>query len=160
MKIANNLAVSIHYTLKNDAGDVVDASEGAEPLVYLHGHQNIVPGLENALAGCEVGEAKKVSVSPAEGYGEKNDELIQTVPRAMFTGVDKIELGMEFQVQNSEGQAHFVEVVDVTGEEVVIDGNHGLAGQNLHFEVEVLEVREATKDELEHGHVHGAGCSH
>ena len=159
MTISKDQAVSIHYTLKNDAGDVLDSSEGQAPLAYLHGYQNLVPGLEAELEGLVVGDKKSVVVQPEDGYGDVDETLVQEVPREMFSGVDTVEVGMEFQVQGPEG-AHFVEVVEVTEETVTVNGNHPLAGQALHFDVEVVELRAATEDELEHGHIHGEGCNH
>ncbi len=159
MQIAKNRVVSIHYTLKNDAGTVIDSSEGAEPLVYLHGSQNIIPGLEKALEGKVADDALQVSIDAAEAYGEYNKSLTQVVPSSMFQGVEKIEVGMEFQAQTEQG-VEVIRIAAVDGDDVTIDGNHPLAGERLHFDVAVAEVRDASEDELEHGHVHTAGCSH
>ncbi|RLL54793.1 peptidylprolyl isomerase [Mariprofundus sp. EBB-1] len=159
MQIAKNKVVSIHYTLKNDAGTVIDSSEGAEPLVYLHGSQNIIPGLEKALEGKVADDALQVSINPTEAYGEYNKALTQVVPSSMFQGVEKIEVGMEFQAQTEQG-VEVIRIAAVDGDDVTIDGNHPLAGERLHFDVSVAEVRDASADELEHGHVHTAGCSH
>ena len=156
--IQNDSVVNFHYTLTNAAGDVLDKSQG-EPLAYLHGAHNIVPGLENALAGKQVGDKFKVTVEPSEAYGEYQAELVQEVPRNMFQGVDEIQVGMQFQAQTDDG-VQVVTVKDVTSEIVVVDANHPLAGQALTFEVEVAAIRAATKEELEHGHVHGAGGHH
>ena len=159
MLIEDSKVVHIHYTLTNDAGEILDSSSGDEPLAYLHGSGNIIPGLENALAGKTAGDKFKVSVAPAEGYGEHQENLCQEVPRSAFQGVDEIEPGMRFQAQSSEG-AHPVTVTAVGDDTVTIDGNHPLAGQTLNFEVEVAEVRDASAEELEHGHVHGPGGHH
>ena len=159
MKIANDLAVAIHYTLTDESGETIDSSAGAEPLTYLQGHANIIPGLERELEGCTVGDKKVVTVQPADGYGEHDENLVQAVPREMFSGVDSIEVGMEFQVQGPQGE-QFVEVTEVSEETITVDGNHVLAGKVLKFDVEVVDVREATQEELEHGHIHGEGCSH
>ncbi len=159
MQIAQDSVALIDYTLTNDAGDVIDSSKGGEPLAYLHGHRNIIPGLENALVGKVVGDSLKVSVAPAEGYGELNPELLETVPRNLFQGVDNIEVGMQFQAQTAQGM-QVITVKAVDGDEVTVDGNHPLAGQTLHFDVTVTEVRAATGEELEHGHVHGVGGHH
>ncbi|HEY7773812.1 MAG TPA: peptidylprolyl isomerase [Marinagarivorans sp.] len=159
MKIANDLAVAIHYTLTDEQGETIDSSAGAAPLVYLQGHSNIIPGLERELEGCVTGDKKKVVVQPADGYGEHSTELVQAVPREMFAGIDTIEVGMEFQVQGPNGE-HFVEVVEVADDAITVDGNHALAGKVLTFDIEVVDVREATKDELAHGHVHSEDCSH
>ena len=154
MKIANESVVSIHYTLTDDDGALLDSSDGRDPLRYLHGAGNIIPGLEKALEGAVKGDAKKVTVSPKDGYGEHDKELVQALPRNMFTGIDKIEAGMEFQAQSPTGEEQFVVVKEVTEETVTVDGNHALAGKTLHFDVKVEEVREATDEEKDHGHVH------
>ncbi|MBU3069602.1 peptidylprolyl isomerase [Aestuariicella sp. G3-2] len=160
MTITAKKVASIHYTLKNDQGEVLDSSEGQEPLAYLQGFQNLVPGLENALEGKTAGDKISVVVSPEEGYGDKNPELIQELPRDMFGGIDNIEVGMAFHAETAAGQ-QVVEVIDIEGDTITIDGNHPLAGVDLHFDVEVLEVRDATEEELLHGHVHGdGGCGH
>ena len=159
MQIAKNKVVSIDYTLKDDAGEVIDSSEGFEPLFYLHGCDNIVPGLEKALDGKRAGDQVQVSVSPAEGYGERDDSLQQVVPREAFQGIDDLEAGMQFRAESDEGQ-QIVTIMAIDGDEVTVDGNHPLAGVTLNFDVTVVEVRDATADELEHGHVHGPGGHH
>lgn len=159
MQVAKNKVVSIDYTLKDDAGEVIDSSEGYEPLFYLHGHDNIVPGLESALEGKQAGDKVQVSVSPAEGYGERDDSLQQVVPREAFQGVEDLEVGMQFRAESDEGQ-QIVTIMAVDGDNVTVDGNHPLAGETLNFDVTVVEVRDATADELEHGHVHGPGGHH
>lgn len=145
--------VTIHYTLTNDQGEVLDSSRDREPLTYLEGSQNIIGGLESALNEKGQGDQAKVSVEPTEGYGEVNEELVQPVPRSAFEGVEKIEPGMQFQAQ-TPGGPQIVRVVEVAEDNVVIDANHPLAGQTLHFDVEVLDTREPTQEEVEHGHVH------
>ena len=160
MQISKDLVASIHYTLKNADGEVLDTSEGQEPLHYVHGANNIVPGLEKELEGKTTGESLTVVVEPIDGYGEYNAELIQELPRDMFAGVDNIEVGMEFQTQTPDGGMQIIEVKSIDGDKIIVDGNHPMAGQTLHFDVEVTDVREATKDELEHGHVHSEGCDH
>lgn len=159
MKNTENPVVSIHYTLTNKAGEQLDSSIGAEPLSYLHGAGNIIPGLENALAETSVGDKLTVTIEPAEAYGERNDAQIQTVPREMFAGIDTIEVGMQFQADSSNGPA-IVTITKVEGDNITIDGNHPLAGEQLTFDVEVMDIRPATETEMEHGHIHGAGCSH
>ena len=156
MRIAANAVVSIHYTLTNSAGEQLDSSQGQEPLAYLHGANNIIPGLENALVGKGEGDKLSVTVEPTEGYGEVRDELVQDVDRSNFEGIDVIEPGMQFMAQTPWGQQP-VTVVKVQNETVTLDGNHPLAGQTLNFDVEVVNVREATEEELSHGHVHGEG---
>lgn len=159
MQIENQKVVSIHYTLTNEAGQVLDSSENQEPLAYIHGHGNIIPGLENALAGLSKGEKLKVTVAPADGYGERDDSRVQAVPRSAFQGVDDITPGMQFQAQSPEG-IQLVTVVSVEGDEVTLDGNHPMAGITLIFDVEITDVRDATAEELDHGHVHGPGGHH
>jgi len=159
MQIAKDKVVSIHYTLKNDAGSVIDSSEGAEPLVYLHGAQNIIPGLERALEGKVTDDALEVSIEAVDAYGEYNKELTQVVPSNMFEGVDKLEAGMEFQAQTEQGM-QVIRIADVNGDDITIDGNHPLAGERLHFDVTVDAVRDASAEELEHGHIHTEGCCH
>jgi len=156
--IQNDSVVNFHYTLTNAAGDVLDKSQG-EPLVYLHGAHNIVPGLENALLGKQVGDKFQVTVEPEEGYGEFQAEMVQEVPRNMFQGVDDIQAGMQFQAQTDDG-IQVVTVKEVTSELVIVDANHPLAGQALTFDVEVVSIRAATTEELEHGHAHGVGGHH
>ncbi len=160
MQIQDNAVVSIHYTLTNEAGDTIDSSEGAEPLAYLHGAANIIPGLENALLGKTVGDKLNVQVSPEDGYGEHVAELVQQVPQEMFQGVDQVEIGMEFHAESNTGQPIAVTVTEVKEGMVTIDANHPLAGVTLNFDVEIVEVREATAEEQEHGHAHGAGGHH
>ncbi len=159
MQIAERKVASFHYTLTNDAGDVLDSSEGREPLAYLHGAGNIVPGLETEMAGRSVGDKFKVDVDPESGYGTYIEELVQTVPRESFQGVDDLAVGMQFQAQTGQGSIAVV-VTAIEGEEVTVDGNHPLAGETLHFDVEITEVRDATEEEIKHGHVHGAGGHH
>jgi len=157
MQIAENAVVAIHYTLTNDAGETLDSSrERNEPLAYLHGHGNIIPGLENALTGKQAGDALKVTVQPADGYGERHDEMIQDVPRDAFQGVDDLQPGMQFQANTETGPRLFT-ITEVDGDTVTVDGNHPLAGATLHFDVEITDVREASAEELSHGHVHGPG---
>ncbi|MCW8826156.1 MAG: peptidylprolyl isomerase [Gammaproteobacteria bacterium] len=160
MTIKENSVVSIDYTLTNDQGEVIDSSEGQEPLAYLHGFSNIIPGLENALVGKQAGESCKVTVQPADGYGEYNPELTQVVPAEAFEGVDTVEPGMQFHAQGPEGQVEMITVTAVDGDEITISGNHPLAGQVLHFDVTIKDVREATEEELAHGHVHGPHDEH
>jgi FKBP-type peptidyl-prolyl cis-trans isomerase SlyD len=159
MQIAERTVASFNYTLTNDAGEIIDTSTGRAPLAYLHGAGNIVPGLEKEMAGRQTGDRFEVVVAPEEGYGLPNPMLIQTVPRAAFQGVDTVEVGMEFQAQTPQGPLSVV-VSKVDADEVTVDGNHPLAGQTLHFAIEVVDVRDASLEELAHGHVHGAGGHH
>ncbi|UOA10646.1 peptidylprolyl isomerase [Methylobacter sp. S3L5C] len=159
MQVADNMAVSIHYTLTNDEGEVLDSSIGEEVLVYLQGSGNIVPGLENALVGKVIGDKFTVRIAPEEAYGELMDDMIQVLSRDMFEGIDNVEVGMQFHADVSEGPG-VVTVVNIEGDEITIDGNHPLAGVALNFDVEVIDVRPATEEEATHGHIHGEGCHH
>lgn len=156
MQIADQKVVSIHYTLRDPEGQVIDSSEGNEPLVYLHGASNIIPGLEKELVGKAVGDKLQVTVSPEEGYGESHAEMIQEVPRDAFQGVEDIQVGMRFEAQSNQGPISVV-VTGVSDETVTVDGNHPLAGMTLAFDVEVVDIRDASAEEVEHGHAHGAG---
>jgi FKBP-type peptidyl-prolyl cis-trans isomerase SlyD len=160
MLIAQDKVVLIHYTLTDEAGKVLDSSSGADPLAYLHGQGNIIPGLEKALEGKQAGDKLNVRVEPAEGYGVRDDSLVQQVPRRAFGSVSKVEPGMQFHAQSAQGQMRVVTVPHVKGDMVTVDANHPLAGEVLVFDVEVAEVRDATGEELEHGHVHGPGGHH
>ena len=159
MQITQDTVVSIHYTLTDDTGKTIDSSAGGEPLAYLHGNGNLIPGLERALEGRQAGDALNVKISPAEGYGEHDKSLIQQIPRRVLKGIDNIHVGMQLQAQSDQG-SRAVTVTHVAGDMVTIDGNHPLAGQNLNFEVQIADVRAATEDELAHGHVHGPGGHH
>ena len=159
MSITRDQVVSIHYTLKDDAGDIIDSSPGGEPLAYLHGHGNLVPGLERELTGKHAGDKLQVTVSPADGYGEYDQALVQRVPRRALKGLANLKVGMRLQAQTGHG-ARAVTVTQIAGDLVTLDGNHPLAGKSLHFQVEVAEVRAATEAELSHGHVHGPGGHH
>lgn len=159
MNISNNCVASFHYTLTDSTGKVLDSSEGQEPLSYLHGAGNIIPGLENALVGKAVGDKLNVSVAAAEAYGERDDAMVQQLDSSMFSGIEQIEVGMEFHAETEHG-LQVVTVTGVEGNQVTIDGNHPLAGVDLNFDVEVTDVREATEDEIAHGHAHGAGGHH
>lgn len=160
MLIAQDTVVLIHYTLTDAAGKVLDSSAGGDPLAYLHGQGSLVAGLEKALDGKQAGDKLQVRVEPSEGYGVRDDALVQQVPRRAFGSVSDVKPGMQFHAQSSEGQMRVVTVTRVQGDMVTVDGNHPLAGEVLNFDVEVTEVREATGEELEHGHVHGPGGHH
>ena len=156
MQITDQKVVSFHYTLTNDAGAVIDSSTGGDPMPYLHGAENIVPGLELAMEGKSVGDKLKVDLDAADAYGEYDPSMVETVSADMFDGVDKIEVGMEFQVETPDAEGvMIVRISDVDGDDVTVDGNHPLSGQNLHFEVEITDIRDASPEELEHGHIHG-----
>lgn len=159
MDIAADTVVLIHYTLKDDAGKVLDSSAGGEPLAYIQGHGNLVPGLEKALEGKQGGNKIAVTLSPDEGYGKRSESLVQRVPKRSLQGSGDIRKGMQFRAQTGEGLRVFT-VTAVAGDMVTLDGNHPLADHTLHFDVEVVSVRSATAEELEHGHVHGEGGHH
>lgn len=154
LEIRDDLVVTIHYTLTDDDGNVIDTSSDSEPLPYLHGANNIIPGLENALAGKCEGDSLQVRIPPTEGYGEIIPELIQVVDRSAFQGVDSIEPGMNFQAQDPSGHTRNIVVKEVSNDSITVDGNHPLAGVTLNFDVNVVGVREATPEEIAHGHVH------
>jgi len=159
MQISDKMVITIDYTLKDDNGTVLDSSTEGN-FAYLHGANNIIPGLENALTGKSAGDDVDVSVSPAEGYGEHNETMIQAVPRDMFDSEQEIQVGMQFHAESPEGEMIVVTVTDVEGDDVTVDGNHPLAGVNLNFGVKVIDIREASEEEIEHGHVHGPGEHH
>jgi FKBP-type peptidyl-prolyl cis-trans isomerase SlyD len=159
MHISNQKVVTIDYTLTDEQGDVLDTSQGNEPLSYIQGTGSIIPGLESALEGKSAGDALKVTIAPDQGYGERDEELVQAVPRERFPAGGEITVGMRFHAQGADG-SHVVTVVGVDDKSVTVDANHPLAGVTLAFDVKVVEVREATADELKHGHVHGPGGHH
>jgi FKBP-type peptidyl-prolyl cis-trans isomerase SlyD len=156
MRIGKDKVVAIDYTLTAADGEVIDSSQGHEPLTYLHGAGNIVPGLERALEGKAAGDEVNATVPPDQGYGPKNPALVQPVPRAQFPGVTDIAVGQQFQAQTNHGP-RVVTVISVTPETVTVDANHPLAGETLQFAVKVVDVRDATQQELDHGHAHGPG---
>ncbi len=159
MQVANNMAVSIHYTLTNDEGEIIDSSEGGEPLMYLHGSGNIISGLEDALLGKAIGDKFDVRIDAENAYGEFMDDRVQVISRDMFEGVDEIEVGMQFHADVSSGPGA-ITVINVDGDDITIDGNHPLAGVPLSFAVEIVEIRPASHEEITHGHIHGTGCDH
>ncbi|MBD9356651.1 FKBP-type peptidyl-prolyl cis-trans isomerase [Methylomonas albis] len=158
MQITDKTAVTIHYTLTNQDGEQLDSSRGEEPLLYLHGAGNIIAGLEAALNGKQAGDKFNVTIAADQAYGDVSEEMVQVVSKKMFDGMD-IEIGMQFHADVSHGPG-IITIVEIDGDDVTIDGNHPLAGEDLTFDVEVIEVRPATADEVSHGHVHGAGCHH
>ena len=159
MDITADRVVTIHYTLKDDSGTVLDSSAGGEPLAYIQGHGNLIIGLEKALEGKTGGHTLAISIPPSDGYGVRNEALIQRVPKRALQGSGEIRKGMQFQARTDDGMRVFT-VTGLAGDMVTLDGNHPLADQTLHFDIEVVGVREATAEELEHGHVHGAGGHH
>jgi len=158
--ITTNKVVTIHYTLRNDAGEVLDTSEGSDPMSYLQGAGNIVPRLEGQLEGRGAGDALVAVVEPKDGYGEKSGASQQSIPIAAFEGIE-IRPGMTFVVEDDDGEQMPLRVVEVRDDHAIVDTDHPLAGETLHFTVKVIEVRDATAEELLHGHVHdGDGDGH
>lgn len=153
MAITENQVVSINYTLKDDSGETLDSSEGHGPLVYLHGHKQIIPGLETEISSRSVGDKFSVVVPPEEAYGTRREELLQQVPREEFKDFPDLAEGAEFEVE-TDGGPIIVEVVALSDSHVTLDGNHPLAGRTLHFDVELVAVRDATEEEISHGHAH------
>lgn len=152
MQITKNKVAAIHYTLRDNEGTILDSSEGREPLNYIQGIGNLILGMEEGLEGKAKGEKVKIKIAPEKGYGVVNPELVQTVPMKAFEGQD-VKPGMRFNTN----QGDVVTVTEVKPDAVIVDGNHPLAGVELNFDVEVVEVREATEEEISHGHVHGPG---
>jgi FKBP-type peptidyl-prolyl cis-trans isomerase SlyD len=155
MQISKEKVVSIHYTLTDNAGKVLDSSVGHNPLLYIQGIGNLIPGMEEGLEGKAKGDKLKIHVTPEKGYGVRDDKMIQKVPRSAFGG-QEVKKGMQFQA----GHGQVVTVTDVGLDSITVDGNHPLAGVELNFDVEVMDVRNASSDELAHGHVHGPGGHH
>lgn len=159
MSITQDSVVTLHYTLKDDAGQLLERSPADEPVSYLHGHGNLIPGLERELSGKNAGDRLSVQVAPAEGYGEYDKDLVQDVPRDLLKDIDSLRPGMRLTAQTDQG-ARSVTVTHIADDTVTLDANHPLAGKQLHFEIEITGVRDATSEELEHGHVHGPGDGH
>lgn len=158
MTVTDDAVVSIGYVLKNDQGELLDQS-GDEPLVYLHGHRNIVPGLEKALAGLAVGDKKSTKIEPAEGYGEYDPQLRFAIPREKLGG-EAPPVDTLVQLQNPNGQRFVARIAELDDQQAVLDANHPLAGVNLNFEVTIVNIRPAQPEEVAHGHVHGPGGHH
>jgi FKBP-type peptidyl-prolyl cis-trans isomerase SlyD len=156
MQVEEKKVVGIHYKLTDDDGKVLDSSENADPLMFIFGIGMLIPGLEKALEGKAKGDQLNVAIKPADAYGERDDALTQSVPKSQFDEPEKLQVGMQFQVETEQGVL-VVTVTEVNDQDVKIDGNHPLAGMNLNFDVTVEEVRDATAEELDHGHVHGPG---
>lgn len=159
MQITKEKVVGIHYTLKNNAGEVIDTSEGKEPLYYLHGVGSLIAGMEEGLEGKSKGDKLELTISPDKGYGHRDESAVQEVPMAAFGGAE-VKEGMQFQAAGDEGNTIVVTVVKVADDVVTVDANHPLAGEELNFKVEVVEVRDASSDEIAHGHVHGPEGHH
>lgn len=159
LQITTNAVVSIHYTLTDKSGEVLDTSAGKEPLAYLHGRGNLIPGLEKELEGKKKGAKINVTVPPEEAYGIRDENLVRKVSRSAFKDIQDLQPGMQFQ-SKSENGIEIYTITKIEGEEITIDGNHALADETLTFDVEVTGVREATEEELSHGHVHGPEGHH
>jgi len=157
--VENTRVIGFHYTLKNDAGEVLDSSDGGHPMLYLAGGGQILPALDAVMQPLSVGDKKSVSLTAKEGYGEINPAFKMNVKLGQFPPGTAVKPGLQFRINNEPGSPMF-RVINVLGEEVFIDGNHPLAGQALHFDVEITESREATEDEISHGHAHGPGGHH
>lgn len=159
MEIADNTVVSFDYTLKDASGNVIDSSKGSDPLTYIHGGGALIPGLARALEGKSAGASFSVRVPADEAYGERDDELIEVVPRDRFDASLELAVGMQFEARD-ENERRIVTIIEIEGDAVTLDANHPLAGAELHFDVTVKSVRAATPEELTHGHVHGPGGHH
>lgn len=159
MQVEKNKVVAIDYKLTNSKGEVIDSSTNHGPLLYIQGIGNLIPGLEKELEGKKTGDNVKVTIAAKDGYGERNDSLCQVVPRAQFESTEGLEVGMQFEVETEQGEL-VVSVTKIEGDEVTVDGNHPLAGVELHFDVTIKEIRDASAEELAHGHVHGEGGHH
>ena len=160
MTVKKDAVVEMHYTLKNDAGDVIDSSVGKQPMPFMHGRGHIISGLEKAVEGMKVGESCDVSLAPADAYGAYDEAAIQEIPMEALKGIDKLEVGMDLQSQDQQGSPVTVRVLKINKESITINANHPLAGETLHFNLSIESIREATEEELSHGHVHSGSCSH
>ena len=159
MQIGDQKVVTLHYTLTDNEGRVIDQSEDGS-FAYLHGASNIIPGLENALSGKSAGEELSVAVSPEDAYGNRDESMLQQVPKNMFEDTDQIAVGTQFHAQGPNGEMLVVTVMEVQEEHVLVDGNHPLAGVVLNFDVKIIDVRDASEEEVDHGHVHGPEGHH
>jgi FKBP-type peptidyl-prolyl cis-trans isomerase SlyD len=155
--VGKDTVVTFHYTLKNKSGEVLDSSEGSNPLVYLHGYSQIVPGLEDALVGKTTGASLQVTVDPADGYGERREEMVITLPRKQSNLPEDIEVDYIVELVSPDGDELPARVVKLTETEITLDANHPLAGETLFFDIQLTDVRVATAEEVSHGHVHGPG---
>jgi len=159
MQISKNTVVTLNYTLKNDQGETLDESQDGS-FLYMHGVGGIIPGLENQLEGKTAGDTLTAHIEPADGYGERDDSMVQVVPRDMFEAGHPIEEGIQFHAESPEGDMLTVTVTKIDGDDVTVDGNHPLAGVALNFDINIVDIREASKEEIEHGHVHGPDGHH
>lgn len=160
MKISDNNVVVLHYAVSDSEDTLIDSSYDHSPLAVIQGSHYLIPGLESALAGHEAGDKFEVSVNADDAYGQREDGFVQTVPKAMFEGIEDLAVGSQLRATTDDGEQTVI-VIDVQDDEITVDGNHPLAGIDLKFDVEILEVREATEEEIAHGHVHTeGGCGH
>lgn len=160
MKIAENKVIIMHYAVSDSEDTLIDSSYDHKPLAVIHGTGYLIPGLEDALIGHQAGDKFEVEVAPEQAYGERFDDYVQTVPKAMFESIEDLAVGSQLRATTDDGEQTVI-VIDVQDDEITVDGNHPLAGIALKFDVDILEVRDATEDELSHGHVHGeGGCGH
>lgn len=150
----------INYVLRDDEGEIIDQSEKNDPLGYLHGHNNLVPGLEKTLAGKAKGDSFKVRVAAEEGYGAYDDSLVRSVEKKHFETEGELEIGMRFQLDTPDGETLVFQLTELNGDHVTIDGNHPLAGVALNFEIQIVDIRDASQDEITHGHMHSADDPH
>lgn len=160
MIVESNKVVSIHYILTDDDNNILDQNSKEQPLIYLHGAGNVISGLEEALAGKTSGDQLKTRIEPEHAYGIRQEDKVQSMPIDSFQGVDKIEPGMQFHAAGANGENIVVTITQIEGDQVTIDGNHPLSGVALTFDVEILDIRDATAEELTHKHIHGPDCSH
>ena len=158
-KVQNDLVVSMEYTLHVD-GKVMDSSEGQEPLEFLAGASNIITGLEREMIGMKIGESKDVIISPEDGYGEMDEEAYMDVPRSEFPEDMPMRSGVEMEMSDDDGNPMYARIDSLDGDTITLNFNHPLAGKELHFNVKVVGLRAATKEELKHGHAHSAGHDH
>ncbi len=159
MQVQKNKVVAIDYKLTDAKGAMIDSSADHGPLTYIQGIGNLIPGLEKELEGKKAGDNLKVTIAAKDGYGERNDSLCQVVPRSQFESTEGLEVGMQFEVETEQGEL-VVSVTKIEGDNVTVDGNHPLAGVELHFDVTIKSIRDASAEEIAHGHVHGEGGHH
>ncbi|WP_448548809.1 FKBP-type peptidyl-prolyl cis-trans isomerase [Thalassotalea fusca] len=160
MKISANKVVVLHYAVSDSEGTLIDSSYDHKPLAVIHGTGYLIPGLENALADRQAGDKFEVDVKAEDAYGERQEGFIQSLPKEMFAGIEDLEVGSQLRASTDDGEQTVI-VIDISDDEITVDGNHPLAGIDLNFDVEIIEVRDATEEELAHGHVHGeGGCGH
>lgn len=159
MQISKNSVVTLNYTLKNDQGETLDDSQDGS-FLYMHGVGGIIPGLENQLEGKSTGDTLSAHIEPADGYGERDDSMVQVVPREMFDADHPIEEGIQFHAESPEGDTLTVTVTSIEGDDITVDGNHPLAGVALNFDINIVDIREASAEEIDHGHVHGPDGHH